>query len=66
LMVPIIPVSHFQSPLPNQSRSSFTDLEQMKGRVDLDTTMVSKQSAQDRYVTQIAKYSDMSVCRFKK
>jgi len=39
--------------LPSRSWSSFTDPEGMEGWVGLGTTMVSKQCAQDRYVTEI-------------
>jgi len=38
---------------PSRSWSSFTDPGRMEGWVGLDTTMVSKQSAQNRYVAEI-------------
>jgi len=39
--------------LPGRSWSSFTDPGETDGIFDLGTTTVSKQSAQDRYVTAI-------------
>jgi len=47
----IIPA--FAFPAEAGPHSSFTDPGRMEGRVGLGTTMVIKQSAQDRYVTEI-------------
>jgi len=40
--------------LPSRSWSSFTDPGRIEGWVGLGTTILGKQSAQDRYVTEVA------------
>jgi len=50
-------MNHIRLCHPSQSWSSFADREEIKGRVDLGTTTVSKQSAQDRYATGITAVS---------
>jgi len=46
-------MNHTRLCFPSRSCSSFTDHGGMEGWVGLGTTMVSKQSAQDRYITEI-------------
>jgi len=46
-------MNHTCSCLPSRSWSSFTDTRKMEDWVGLGATMVCKQSAQDRYVTEI-------------
>jgi len=46
-------MNHARLCFPSRSWSSFTDPVGMEGCVNLGTTTMSKQSAQDRYVTAI-------------